>query len=574
MNAWKTFRFAAAWCLVLLIAVPTPILAQESSAKPDAKAHARTFSQAELDQLLAPIALYPDSLLAHVFIAATYPLEVVMAERWARENRNLPADQFNAALDRQPWDASVKAIVPFPDVLEMMSRKLDWTQRVGDAFLAQQADVMDTVQRLRKRAHDAGSLMSTEQQKVIVEQEIIRVEPASPSIVYVPAYDPWWVYGPWWWPAYPPYVVYPYPAGVAIAPGFIWFGVGFAVGAYWGSWGYWGWHNHTCYVNRAYYHGGHGGHGGGAVGGAWATRQQGAPGTGGAAGGAWATRQQGAPGAVRAAGGAAASQPWQHNPAHRRGVAYRDTATRDRFGQTNRAAVESRRSFRGYEGSGIERGGGRTAGVGSAALASRGTARPDPSRVRDALSARQERTNASIARTGRFDRAAGRPDAAVRGGGSSNRATRPDAMSYRTGRPDRDGRREAGLASAGRERRTMDRANLERGLSGRAFEGIGRGGEVRRQSTWGRESLNPARTGGARTGDVTRGFQQGGGRVGEAVRGFPQGGNARVFPHAGAAGGGAVRSFPQGGARVGDAVRGFPQGGGGVGGGLFRGGRR
>ncbi len=526
MNAWKPFRFAAAWCLVLLIAVPSPILAQESSAKPDAKAPARAFSQAELDQLLAPIALYPDSLLAHVFIAATYPLEVVMAERWARENRNLPADQFNAALDRQPWDASVKALVPFPDVLEMMSRKLDWTQRVGDAFLAQQADVMDTVQRLRKRAHDAGNLKSTEQQKVIVEQEIIRVEPANPSIVYVPAYDPWWVYGPWWWPAYPPYAVYPYPAGVAIAPGFIWFGVGFAVGAYWGSWGYWGWHNHTCYVNRStYYHGGHGGYGSGAV------------------GGAWATRQQGAPGAVRAAGGTAASQPWQHNPAHRRGVAYRDTATRDRFGQTNRAAVESRRSFRGYEGSGIERGGGRTAGVGSAALASRGTARPDPSRVRDALSARQERTNASIAGTGRFDRAA-----------------RPDTMSYRTGRPDRDGRREAGLASSGRERRTMDRANLERGPSGRAFEGIGRGGEVRRQSSWGRESLNTATTGG--------------GRVGEAVRGFPQGGNARAFPHAGAAGGGAVRSFPQGGARVGDAVRGFPQGGGGVGGGLFRGGHR
>lgn len=540
MNAWKPFRFAVAWCLVLLIAVPPAILAQE----PGAKAPAKAFSQAELDQLLAPVALYPDSLLAHIFIAATYPLEVVMAERWARENRNLPADSFNAALDRQPWDASVKALAPFPDVLEMMSRKLDWTRRVGDAFLAQQADVMDTVQRLRMRAHDAGNLKSTEQQKVIVEREIIRVEPANPSIVYVPAYDPWWVYGPWWWPAYPPYVVYPYPAGIAIAPGFIWFGAGLFVGAYWSSWGYWGWRNHTCYVNRSTYpHGGHGGYGSGAVGGAWATRHQGA------------------------AGGVAAAQPWQHNPAHRRGVAYRDTATRDRYGRTDRAAVESRRGFRGFESNGIERGGGRTAGAGSAVPASRGTARPDPSGVRDALSAKAGRADAAIGRSGR-------PDAAVRGGGVSDRAARPDRMSGRTGRPDRDGRREAGFAQAGRERRTTDRANLERGLSGRAFEGIGRGGEVRRQSTWGRESLNAARTGGARAGEVTRGSPQGRGRVGEAVRSFPQGGNTRGFPHAGAAGGGAVRSLPQGGARVGDAVRGFPQGGGGVGGGLFRGGHR
>lgn len=528
MNARKTFRFAVAWCLVLLITVPPQILAQETSAKPDAKAPSRAFSQQELDQLIAPIALYPDSLLAHIFIAATYPLELVMAERWARENRKLPADQFTAALDRQPWDASVKALVPFPDVLEMMSQRLEWTQKVGDAFLAQQADVMDTVQRLRTRAHDAGNLKSTEQQKVIVEQEIIRVEPANPSVVYVPVYDPWWVYGPWWWPAYPPYVVYPYPAGVAIAPGFIWFGVGLFVGAYWGSWGYWGWHNHACYVNPSYYRGGHGGHG--------------APGSG-AVGGAWATRRQGA------AGGVAAAQPWQHNPVHRRGVAYRNAATRDRFGQTNRAAVESRRSYRGYDGSGIGRGGGRTAGVGSAALTARGTARPDPSGVRDALSARAGGTDASIGRSRR-------PDAAARGGGVYDRASRPGTMSHRTGGRDRDALRETGLSRTGADRRP-DRAALKRSLAGRTFEGIGRGGEVRRQSSWGRESLNSARA-----GEVSRRFPQGAGRVGEPVRSFQHGGT--------------VRSLPQGGARVGDAVRGFPHGGGasGVGGRLFRGGHR
>ena len=122
-------------------------------------------------------------------------------------------------MSKQPWDASVKAFVPFPDVLTMMSQKLDWTQMVGDAFLAQQADVMDTVQKLRKRASDAGNLKSSEQQKVIVEQEIIRIEPANPSVVYVPVYDPWWIYGPWWWPYYPPYVVYPYPPVWRSPPG-------------------------------------------------------------------------------------------------------------------------------------------------------------------------------------------------------------------------------------------------------------------------------------------------------------------------------------------------------------------
>jgi len=371
-----------------------------------------------------------------------------------------------------------------------------------------------------------------------VEQDVIRVEPSSPSIVYVPVYDPWWVYGPWWWPAYPPYVVYPYPAGVAIAPGFIWFGTGLFVGAYWGSWGYWGWHNHTCYVNRAYFRGGYGSHGG-----------QG----GGAVGGAWATRQQGAPGASGAAGGVAAAQPWRHDPAHRRGVAYRDTATGERFGRTNRAAVENRRSFRGHEAPGA----GRTAGAEGPAMSARGTARPDPSIVREALSARAGKADAPMARSGRSD-------APVRNGALSPRAGRADAVFSRAGRPDRDGRGEIGRAQAGAERRP-DRAVVERGLAGRAFEGIGRGGEVRRQSAWGRGSLDAARTGGGRAGDAVRGFPQERTAAGGAVRNMPQGGTGL---------GGAVRSMPQGGGRAGDAARSFPQGSGGAGGGFFRGGHR
>jgi hypothetical protein len=184
------------WLLIAATAVPPPVFTQEE--------RVQTFSEAELDQILAPIALYPDSLLAQVFIAATYPLEVVMADRWVRENQHLTGAQRNDALDEQPWDASVKALVPFPEVLAMMSQRLDWTQNLGDAFLSQQSEVMDTVQRLRRKADEARNLQSNEQQEVIEEQGIIRIEPANPTVVYVPVYDPGWVYGPWWWPAYAP----------------------------------------------------------------------------------------------------------------------------------------------------------------------------------------------------------------------------------------------------------------------------------------------------------------------------------------------------------------------------------
>ncbi len=521
MKTGNALRHAVTWCLVALIALPPPLFAQEG--RPEtARAAPQTFSQAELDQLLAPIALYPDSLLAQILIAATYPLEVVMAERWARENKHLPAEQWNAALAKQPWDASVKALAPFPDVLEMMSRKLDWTQKVGDAFLAQQADVMDTVQRLRKRAHEAGNLKSTEQQKVIAERDVIRVEPANPAVVYVPVYDPWWVYGPWWWPAYPPYAVYPYPPAVAIASGLIWFGVGVAVGAFWWGtgWGYWGWHHHACYVNvnrNVYVRGGYPGPGTGAVGGAWATRPQGAAGS---------------------VGAAAAVQPWRHDPAHRRGVAYRDTATMEKYGRVNRAAVESRRSFRGYEGDRLEQGTGRTAGAGGAAMSARAAARPDPTAVRNALAARDARAEApGIARKGRADA----PNAGTAGPGGtrrsdavSGRAAGSVTITNRSVRTDRDVRREAGLARTGAERRTPERAAAERSPAGRAFEGIGRGGEVRRQSTWGRESLNSPKAGGAWAAGAARSFPQDGARVGDAVRSFPQGNGGGGFRGAGA----------------------------------------
>jgi hypothetical protein len=470
MKTQKPFINTIIWCMILLIAMPSAVFAQ--AAKADSKAGAQKFSQEQLDQILAPIALYPDSLLAQIFIASTYPLEVVVADRWANQNKNLKGDELNNALSKQPWDASVKALVPFPDVLSMMSQKLDWTQMVGDAFLAQQGDVMDTVQKLRKRASEAGNLKSTEQQKVIAEKEIIRIEPANPSVMYVPVYDPLWVYGPWWWPYYPPYAIYPYPAGVAIAPGYIWFGTGLFVGAYWGSWGYWGWHNRAFYANPYYY--ARGGYGG-AVGAAFAGSRGGSG--SGAVGGAVAGSH------VASGSGAVAAKPWTHDPAHRGGVAYRDQATRERFGQqANRAAVESRRNFRGYEGNWIERGArtGTTPGASAAA----------------------GRSNAAAGRTGR-----------------------PDSVTGQTGRT--SGRPDASMsqASAGRQAQdgTVRRSTTQRSRSGQVFEGIGRGGEVRQESSWGRESLNAARSSGGTVGDMIRGGASGGAGRGAVGGGFGSG---------------------------------------------------
>jgi hypothetical protein len=244
MKRPKSFQAAVIWVLVLLLVVPATVFAQ------NAQSGTKKFSQEQLDQMIAPIALYPDSLLAQILMAATYPLEVVMAERWIKQNKGLQGDQLNDALDKQTWDTSVKALVPFPEVLAMMSDKLDWTQVVGDAFLAQESDVMDTVQQLRQRAYAANNLKSSEKQQVTVEENVIRIEPTNPQVIYVPAYDPSWAYGSWWWPSYPPYAVYPYWPGVFIAPGYIAFGVGCFVGAYWGhAWGHWDWGQHSVYVN-------------------------------------------------------------------------------------------------------------------------------------------------------------------------------------------------------------------------------------------------------------------------------------------------------------------------------------
>lgn len=155
--------------------------------------------------MLAPIALYPDSLLIQVLMAATYPLEVVQAARWVSQNPNLKGEKLAAALNQKSWDPSVISLVNFPSVLAMMNDKLEWTQNIGDAFLGQKDQVMATIQNLRAKAQAQGTLKTTKEQVVVVQEKTIVVEPADPMVVYVPAYNPTVVYGAWWYPAYPPY---------------------------------------------------------------------------------------------------------------------------------------------------------------------------------------------------------------------------------------------------------------------------------------------------------------------------------------------------------------------------------
>jgi hypothetical protein len=217
--------FIMLWLLATTVLLPWPPLASAQDSP-----QAALFKPEELVQLVAPIALYADALLAQILMASTYPLDIVSAARWVKANPNLKDQALENALQAQIWDPSVKSLVAFPQVLTMLNEKLDWTQKLGDAFLAQQKDVMDTVQRLRAKAQAQGNLITTSQQKVIVEQPagsqttVVKIEPASPQVVYIPTYNPTVVYGGWPYPAYPPYAYY--PPGYVAATSLMSFGVG------------------------------------------------------------------------------------------------------------------------------------------------------------------------------------------------------------------------------------------------------------------------------------------------------------------------------------------------------------
>ena len=219
---------------------------------------AQAYSPAQLDQMLAPIALYPDALLMQILMASTFPIQVVEAERWVQNPRNasIHGDRLVAVLDEEPWDPSVKSLVPFPQILQMMNDQLDWTQSLGNAFATQQADMMDRVQVLRAQAEAAGKLASTQQIKVVHEGPSVIIEPYDPGVIYVPVYNPVDVYGPWAYADYPPLYFAP-PPGFYVGP--VGIGIGFSVGfgvvgPLWG-WGAPAWGDHNVVINNnAYTH--------------------------------------------------------------------------------------------------------------------------------------------------------------------------------------------------------------------------------------------------------------------------------------------------------------------------------
>lgn len=250
-------RFGAAFAIVVtatLLSWPSLAANEPAGGTESTTPEQQSLSQGELDALVAPIALYPDALLAQVLMAATYPLEVVQADRFAKANTSLKGDKLDEALAKQDWDASVKALVATPTVLDMMNKDLDWTQKLGDAVLAQQPDVMDAVQRLRAKAEANGKLETTKEQKVTVtkeadNKEVIVIEPTNPETVYVPYYEPAVVYGTWDYPTYPPYYFPPAPGwvvGGAIASGIAW-SAGFAIGN--AVWDGFDWHDHNIRVD-------------------------------------------------------------------------------------------------------------------------------------------------------------------------------------------------------------------------------------------------------------------------------------------------------------------------------------
>jgi hypothetical protein len=230
------------------VTLPTSLLAQSSQRT------VALLSIEQLDQLLAPIALYPDQLLGDILMASTYPLEIVEAARWSQalSQTNPDPSAREQALAQADWEPSVKAVAAFPEVLDMMDRDLVWTRKLGDAFLVQQADIMDSVQRLRRQASTAGNLASSSEVVVRAQDEYIYIEPARPEIVYIPYYDPWTVYGPWRWQAYPPSILV-VPVSITISPRRIHYGPPVGIlRPYWG-WHNWDWRRHEIHIDRDRY---------------------------------------------------------------------------------------------------------------------------------------------------------------------------------------------------------------------------------------------------------------------------------------------------------------------------------
>jgi hypothetical protein len=330
---WDFLRVGVVAVLTATVGAPDAfLLAQDASGQGTAAASEESpkLPMDQLESLVAPIALFPDPLLAQMLVASTYPLDIVAAQQWLDKNKSLKGEELTKAAEKEPWDPSVQALTAMPDALKKLSENISWTQDLGDAFLAQQSDVMDAVQALRKKAKDAGKLDSTEQQKVetttVENKTVIEIQPTSTQVVYVPQYNP-----VAYWPApvypYPPVAYPPYYPGQAL----ISFGVGMAVGAaISGGWGWGcGWHGggNTININNNNNF----------------------------------NRNSNRTNNISRSG----NSQWQHNPSQRGGAPYKDRATANKYGGGARgdsagarsAQAQSRQASGGARGGGGDRAG-------------------------------------------------------------------------------------------------------------------------------------------------------------------------------------------------------------------------
>jgi hypothetical protein len=303
----RLFALLSRHAAVVMFAFVATLAAAQGSGK--------TFPKEQIDQFMAPVALYPDALLSQILMASTYPADVADAAAWSKQNPKATGDAAVKQVASKPWDPSVQSLVAFPQVLAQMAAQPDWVRNVGDAFLAQPDDVMASVQRLRAQAQKAGTLKSNEQQKVVVQQSapettVIQIEPANPQVVYVPTYNPTVVYGTWAYPSYPPPYWppppgYEYPVGTALARGLA-FGTGVAIAN--SLWGGFDWGHNDVHIDVNRYNNINVNH--------------------------------------RISGNGNVN--WNHNPANRRGTPYRDPATQARFNQ-GVGGAQQRQGFRGQD---------------------------------------------------------------------------------------------------------------------------------------------------------------------------------------------------------------------------------
>jgi hypothetical protein len=439
--------------IALLWSVPLGAMAQQPVTAPTQP----LLKPAELDQLLAPIALHPDPLLSEILIASTYPLEVVQADRWAKSNAKLKGDALTAALAKQSWDDSVKSLVQVPTVLTMMSEQLEWTQKLGDAVLAQQADVMDAIQRLRARARANGKLETTKEQTVTVKTEdqkqYVVIEPASPTEIYVPYYEPAAVYGDWPYPDYAPYYfppTYGYVPGAVLATG-IAFAAGVAVRhAFWGNCD-WGRGNINVVTNRS-------------------------------ADVANINRGK-----------------WEHNADHRHGVRYNNADVRQKFAKTDiQAGKTARQDFRGKDGQKVLEPDRDRPAVGDRDRPAAGD------RDRPAAGDRDRPTAGDRERPGAAER-----DRPAAGAGDRDRPqTRDKAAGKASQKPGQAGPKAAQKASPKVAQKASPKAKPSQPRRDTAFSNVQSGAKTRVQASRGRQSFG----GGGGAPRVTGGGGRGGGR--------------------------------------------------------------